>query len=794
MYKKFIRTCLGLIAIIASQPTLSRADGIIIPPAGVNMAVKYHHVTVDIQNQVANTEIDQVFINDSAVDSLEALYIFPLPEGATFSRFSMFVDGKELTAEVLSADSARAIYEGIVRRRLDPALLEYIGRGLFRARIYPIRAHGEKRVKISYTELLPYDNGLARYLYPLGTERFSSKPLQTVSITVNISSPEAIKSIFSPSHDIQIEKSDDFTAKVVYADENVTPERDFILYYTVSPDDIGMHLLAHRPPQEDGFYLFTAAPKQDVQETQVIKKRVLFVLDRSGSMSGQKIVQARNALKFVLNNLNQNDWFNLIDFSSEVRKYREAPLVADAANIAAALTYVNQFSASGGTNINEALLAAMGQMAADSLANMVIFLTDGQPTVGVTNNEQIQRNVNAANIHDARLFVFGVGYDVNTHLLDNLAYNNHGVSTYVRPEEDIEIAVSSFFTKISNPVLANLSLDFGSAAIYDQFPNELPDLFKGSQLIQFGRYQGAGMTTITLSGEINGDVQQLTHTAEFPALSSDYDFIARLWALRKIGYLLDQIRLHGENDELIAAIVALSKKYGIITPYTAFLILEDQVPPGSFSGLQDESGSRAVDAAADIGGYRNATSYSRVTPDGVKYVGGKAFFLRKDFWIDSAYLEGQPTTVLEFGSEAYFDFLADHPDMAKYFAIGKNLIVSIAELAYRVQEKDKIYVPIFPVEFRLQQSYPNPLRASAAAAFAKISYEVPREARVKLRVFDVMGRQVRTLVDGFKPVGFYRVLWDGTDDRGNKLPSGVYIYQLVVNGQVRASRKLVLVK
>jgi Ca-activated chloride channel family protein len=789
MYKKLMHTCLGLMALTMLQPAVSLADGIIIPPPGVNVAVKYHHVTVDIQNQVANTEIDQVFINDSDRDSLEALYIFPLPEGATFSRFSMFVDGEELTAEILDADSARAIYESIVRRRLDPALLEYLGRGLFRARVYPIRAHGEKRIKISYTELLPYDNGLVRYLYPLSTEKFSSKPLETVSVTVAISSPVAIKSIFSPTHDIQIEKTDDFNAKAIYADENVTPGRDFVLYYTVSPDDVGLHLLTHRPPQEDGFYLFTAAPKQDVEESQVIKKRVLFVLDRSGSMSGQKIEQAKNGLKFVLSNLNPEDWFNIVDFSSEVRRYRDEPLVANGSNVSSALAYVTQLSAGGGTNINEALLAAMAQTARDSLANMVIFLTDGQPTVGVTDNEQIRRNVQAANTHSARLFVFGVGYDVNTHLLDNLAYGNHGVSTYVRPEEDIEIAVSSFFTKISSPVLANLALDFGGIAVYDQFPSALPDLFKGSQLIQFGRYRNHGATTITLSGEINGAAQQFTLAEGFPEIKSDFDFIARLWALRKIGYLLDQIRLHGENDELISEIVALSKKYGIITPYTSFLILEDQVLPGAFSGLSPQTGERAVDAAANVGSYRDATSVSRVQPEGVKYVGGKAFFLRKDFWIDSEYLEGQPTIVFEFGSEAYFDFLLKHAEFGKYFAIGKNLIVSMGEQAYRVQEKDKTYVPDLPTKFRLLQNYPNPFNP-----FTRIEYEVPADARVKLSVFDVTGRQVRTLVDGFKLVGFYRISWDGSDERGNRLPSGVYIYQLVVNGKITDSRKLALVK
>lgn len=764
-------------------------DGIFIAPVGVNIAVKYHHVSTAIRDQIATTEIDQVFLNDSDQDSLEVFYIFPLPEGATFNSFSMFVDDKELTAEVLSADSARAIYESIVRRNLDPALLEYIGLGLFQARIFPVRAYKEKRVKISYSEFLQYDNGLVRYVYPLATEKHSSKNLEAVSVTVTISSNEAIKTIFSPTHQVQVEKTDDFNARVLYAEADVLPAQDFILYYTVSPEEIGMHLLTYRPNQEDGFYLFTAAPKQSVADENIITKRIIFVLDRSGSMSGAKVDQARQALKFVLQNLNENDRFNIVDFSTEVKTYNSKPLQADATNIGAAVHYVDQISASGGTNINDALVTALGQMVTDSLTNMIIFLTDGLPTVGETNIEMIRQNVQTANIQGSRIFAFGVGYDVNTHLLDNLVYDNHGVSTYVRPEEDIEIAVSSFFTKISSPVLANLSLDFGTVAVYDRYPGELPDLFEGSQVLQLGRYQDDGATTITLAGTARGDIQEFTYLAEFPAIELKNDFIARLWALRKIGYLLDAIRLHGDNDEIIAEIVRLSKKYGIITPYTSFLILEDEVPPGAFSGLGAETGRQAFDFALTIGDYRGATSTSRLLPESARYIGGKAFFLRNDFWIDSDYIEGQVTTKFEFGSEAYFAFLDEHPELAKYFSIGKNVIVSQNNKVFQVHEKGKEYEPIFPTKYKLLQNYPNPFNP-----ITWLSYEVNSDAWIKIQIFDVTGRKVHTLVDAFKQVGIYRTWWYGQDSQGRKLPGGIYFCQMMANGMVVKSIKMLFIK
>jgi Ca-activated chloride channel family protein len=237
------------------------ADGIIVPPPGVNLSVKYHRVTVSIEDQVVHTEIDQVFVNDTEIDSVEGMYIFPLPKGAAFSDFSMFVDEEELHAEILEADEARTIYESIVRRNDDPALLEYLDRDLFRARVYPILAQGEKRIKISYSELLQYDSGIYRYLYPLSTEKFSSRPLEDVSVQVTLSSTSPIKTVYSPSHPIGVQKIDDFHAVLTYADENVKPDRDFLLFYTVSSGGIGMNVLTHHPFNEDGFYVFFAAPK-----------------------------------------------------------------------------------------------------------------------------------------------------------------------------------------------------------------------------------------------------------------------------------------------------------------------------------------------------------------------------------------------------------------------------------------------------------------------------------------------------------------------------------------------------
>lgn len=788
---------LGVVLVLVLTPSLIFADGMIIPPPGVNIAVKYHRVTVNITNQVATTVIDQVFLNETNIDNIEGIYIFPIPKGATFTSYSMFVDGQELQAEVLNADSARAIYESIVRRNLDPAILEYLDTGMFRARVYPIRAHGEKRIKISYTEILTYDSGICRYHYLLSTEKFSSRPLEDVSIAIDLTSLDPIKSIYSPTHDITINKIDDYSAKILYADENVTPKHDFDLYYTVSTDDIGMHLLTHRPPQEDGYYLLMAAPNQQTDESEILKKRVIFTLDRSGSMSGEKIVQAKAALRFCINSLNEQDWFNIVDFSSEVAKFSPENVNADPTNISSALRYADRFSASGGTNINEALLTALADLAEDSLINMIIFLTDGRPTVGITDNVNICNNIRNANNHDARLFVFGVGYNVNTHLLDRLSQENHGVSVYVKPEEDIEVAVSNFFSKINSPVLSDLNLDFGGINIMDYFPKELPDLFKGSQLVQFGRYSNFGSTIITLSGEVNGNQQNFTYETHFPEESGENDFIPRLWAIRKVGYLLDQIRFNGEEPEVIDEIIALAKRHGIITPYTSFLIFEDEIAPGAFNDLGQETGQTAFDAAGGIRDYKDANTPASVRSKEVKYAGNKTFYFRNDFWVDGEYQEDQTTTVFEFGSQPYFDFLMQHPDLGKYFAIDKNVIVSTPNMAYRVQESGTKYEPtkelIFPTCFSISQNYPNPLLSNSSTPWTGITYQLPKAASITIKVYNLLGQEVRTLIDARKNAGIYRVLWNGQDIQGKTLPSGLYLYRLTVNGNEWVETKKMII-
>lgn len=668
------------------------SDGIIIPPPEVRVAIKYHKVSVSIDNQVATTAVDQVFINQSPRE-IEGTYIFPLPPGVAMTRFVMYVDDKPLEAEFLDSEQARRIYEDIVRRRKDPAILEYLGRGAFRARVFPILPWGEKRIQLEYSEVLPYDAGLCKYEYPLNTEKFSSMPLEEVKVVVDLRSHVPIMSIWSPSHEnsIVVDRQSDYSAKITYADENITPDTDFTLYYTVSAEDFGLNLMTYRELPDDGFYVLMAAPKYEIPPEEVVSKNVIFVFDTSGSMSSDnKIGQAREALEFCVRKLNQQDQFNIIDFSTGVRKFKLEPVQADALEIQSALRYIEKLDATGGTNINDALIEALKQVSlAVNPLSMIIFLTDGMPTVGVTAEQEIIKNVKLANEIGARLFVFGVGYDVNTHLLDELATDNGGVSAYVRPEEDIEITVSSFFAKVSNPVLSDVRLDFGSINTVDRYPTQLPDLFAGSQLKEFGRYRDFGDTIITLSGLAAGTVKEFTYPARFPAENVENDFIPRIWAARKIGYLIEEVRRNGETPELVEEIKNLSIKYGIINEYISMLILEDEPPPpGAFEGqFAADTGKAAVDASTGLRSWKEANvAPSGAQGENVKIVGSRIFVKKDEVWTDAEYKDGQPTINIQYASDGYFNLLAREPELGKYFALGNNVIFYYNGEFYRIQD------------------------------------------------------------------------------------------------------------
>jgi Ca-activated chloride channel homolog len=556
-----------------------------IPPpryyAFAPLEVVYHHVNVRINNQVAVTAVDQEFYNPNS-QSLEGTYLFPVPAGAQIDKFTMDIGGRPMAAELLPAAKARQIYEEIVRKMKDPALLEYAGRDVFKVRIFPIEPHSKKHVTISYTQVLKADSGLVNYLYPLNTEKFSAKPIASVSLKIELTSSRPLRSIYSPSHTVEIRRDGDQKATLGYESKDVKPDSDFQLFYGADREEIGLNLMAYKSGSDDGSFLLLATPGFAAKDKKIVPKDVAFVLDTSGSMAGDKLVQAKKALQFCVENLNDADRFEVIRFSTETEPLFERLADNTRENRTRALDFIKDLKPLGGTAIDEALAKALALRSANATRPYVIvFLTDGRPTVGTTDEDQIvasvRRRLTAGESGAPRVFCFGIGHDVNTHLLDKITEATKAFSQYVLPEEDIEVKVSSFFTKIKEPMLANVKISFPEdVRVTKTYPNPAPDLYRGEQLVLAGRYSGHGSGKILLEGTVNGEPQHFTYPVEFPSHADEFDFIPRLWATRRVGNLLDEIRLHGENAELKDEVTELARRYSIVTPYTAYLILEDE--------------------------------------------------------------------------------------------------------------------------------------------------------------------------------------------------------------------------
>ncbi|MGC9468590.1 MAG: VIT domain-containing protein [Anaerolineae bacterium] len=700
----------ALIPLLASTPV--RADGIIIidPPIPVPppdwsqwLTIRYHHVTVTIEDQVAITEVDQLFRNDTAV-AVEGTYVFPLPAGAIVEDFKMWVDGQPQESKILPAEEARIIYEDYVRRNQDPALLEYVGRDAVQARIFPIPPHTERRIQLRYVQVLPTEERLMHYRYPLDTERFSAKPLEQVSISVTIASPSELGAIYSPTHQdkIMVTRETNRRASVSYEASDLLPMDDFELYIGLREEPVEASVLSFKPLDEDGFFLLLLAPSITDPETGPMSRDLIFVLDTSGSMDGEKLAQAKTGLAYILDHLNTLDRFNVIAFSTAVRSYTRDLVSAE--EVEDAIAWVEKLEAVGGTNIHMALSEALSQADPDRHTT-IVFLTDGLPTEGIVEDSAILRALEQEAPRGVRIFPLGVGYDVNVLLLDEIASAHRGRSTYIEPDERIDEKVSAFFARMQSPLLVDIDLEFGEAPpIYDVYPSPLPDLYAGTQLIVVGRYPEGGNRQLQVTGRVNE--RQISYDYEVSLSNHDGTaFIPRLWAAKKIGHLLTRIRLDGENAEWVDAVVKLSLRYGIITSYTSFLIeepqesLTEEARARAGAQMMDElaeaptavSGQGAVEDAKLREGLLGAEApidpgaYAPVNPEeesggasltAIRHVADKTFICTADRCVDTAYVPDQmPLQEIAFGSRAYETLLEAGSEWGAYFAVGPGAIV-----------------------------------------------------------------------------------------------------------------------
>ena len=665
------------------------------------------HVKVTIKNRSIRTKIDQVFTNPNDFQ-VDGIYIFPVLDGSVFSNRSLTVDGDPIEGAVFSERDADGVYRTSASHSGNRAILEHLGTQAFVAEVPEIPANGVRHVQFEYSQVISTDDDLARYRYPLALAKAASVPITNLFVDMEIESDTELRTIHSPSHEIVIDRKDDHHVTISYEGRDVDPDNDFLCDYSVSDEDFGITLLTHRANErEDGYFMLLVSPKYEVEETDIIEKDFIFVLDRSGSMARRKMEQAKAALRYCVENLNDGDRFNLILFNEYItslasrlnggedwfgHQYAQDSEALSSALIDVkdgrerALSFIDGIEAGGGTNINDALLTALAESPDPQRPRIIVFLTDGQPTAGETQPARILRNIAEANQSRSRVFVFGVGYDVNDRMLDKMAADNGGTGNYVTPDEDIEVAVSSLFRKMNDPVLVEVGLNFGQILTKALTPQKLPDLFRGEQLTLLGRYEGHGDTVLTLRGSISGEAQEFARNVQFAKIEEDNEFLIHLWAESRIAELVGEVILNGGSEELRKEIESLSTEYGVLTPYTSLVDADDGSLRQHYTSQMSDAYTGAIQDR--IGRTREMyhQHYTHViAQDGdIKRTGDKRFRQRNGIWIDNEYDGVSARKQIEFGSREYFDLMDQVPRLGRYLKVGESMILCHGGVNYEI--------------------------------------------------------------------------------------------------------------
>lgn len=575
---------------------------------------------VSVSDQVATTTMVMV-ISNTGPGQQEAQVLVPVPDGASIRSFGVDSVGPEPTARLLPRDEARRIYNDIVAKMRDPGLLEFAGCGLIRSSVFPIPPGGTNTIRLTYEQLLPADGDRVDYVLP----RTDSVEQSGVRWTLNleIRSKRPISTVYSPSHEIVTERIDAGHVRVRAAAESASNPGSFRVSYllqSLGKDGVSFSVVTYPDPEvgPDGGYFLLLAGLPAGKPAVAVKRELTVVIDRSGSMRGEKMEQAREALRQVVEGLDDGEYFNIIDYSDSIESFADRPVAKTAETIAKAREYIKSLRANGGTNIHDSLIEALRQEPTPGTLPVVLFLTDGLPTVGQTSEVAIRDAAKAANRAGRRVFTFGVGFDVNAPLLTGIARASRASSTFVLPEENVEVKVGQVYRRLSGPMLDTPKLSVAGAGegvkpIRDLQPSVLPDLFEGDQLVVLGTYTDSAARQLVLQGNFLGAARTFEFQFDAAKASTRNSFVPRLWASRKIASLIEEIRLAGANGnvpgspppppdprtkELVDEIVRLSIKWGILTEYTAFLATE---PGGAYTnafGMRDELG-RVAGITAD---------------------------------------------------------------------------------------------------------------------------------------------------------------------------------------------------
>jgi Ca-activated chloride channel homolog len=674
-------------------------------------------VRVQLVDRVLRYEITETYVNRGNRIG-EADFMFPLPKGAAFQDLKLSINGEMVSGETMSSDRARQIYEEIVRRQRDPALLEWMGYGLLRARIFPIAPGEQKKVVVRFQTVAPREGDALRIDYFRGqrTNQWAAGANQDAqartSFVLTYPNDPMYGTAYSPTHSIFEQRygsvdDDDSRGDQTFASSSRGATRRFeirdargevtLLIPVRRSTSAAITMLANAPGNDDGFALITLSPPSI--RPRPVPRDLTFVMDVSGSMSGEKIEQARAAGKQVLRTLSPMDRFRLIDFSSDVRTFRDDFSPATRENIHAAERYLDQLDAQGSTNISGALDEALSTRVQPGRLPIVLFLTDGQPTVGERDPSAIAASV-AKRLGSRRVFTFGVGADLNVSLIEQLALEGRGTASFVRPDESVERAVGIVASRLTSPLVTDVRVHADGVRLLKMHPSGPVDIFAGEDLVILARYDGSGDAVVRFDGQTTSGPVSWTSRVNFPERTRDNPFVARLWATQRIGYLSAEKRKHGGSQEIDDEIRSLGERFGIPTEFSSYLVVEpgmnqrrqlggttslqQTVATGAGSALNAPAPAAVqFEAAKSAAAQRSATSLSAADAASgvrdeanVRRVGTVTFVLRDGVWTDVRYKNSGAVLKVKPFSDAYFRVLELQPDLREPFSVGERAIIA----------------------------------------------------------------------------------------------------------------------
>lgn len=565
-------TIVGLLVVVCAAICSPQAFAGYLMGNGLPLPMLDARVRVTIDNQVAVTRIEQTYHNPNSY-TIEATYRFPLGEKASVQEFGLTgPDGVRQAGSIEEKGEAATIYQNAQQQGVMPAIAQSVDQNSFETKVGAIGPNSRATLDLTYSEILPYHNGQVQYSLPMNIQKLQQKTLSLVSVIIELKDQKSIIKVDSPTHPVHITKVSDQHTQIAYERSNELPARDFQVNYEVQAPAMGINFLSTKPlPKEDGYFMLMLAPAEVVDAAEIGAKDIVFVMDVSGSMSGHKIQQTREAFEFFVARLNPDDHFNVITFSSDVQPWQKELLPATQDNKVEAQHFISRSGPGGGTNIDGVLATSIGMFRESKATKVIVFLTDGEASTGETDSLVIAARMKERNTLGVRLFSLGVGDDVRPDLLDKLALENRGEALYIRQNEHIQSKLTSFYETISQPLLVDLKIDWGDIQVTDCYPPTLPNVYKGSQVVIMGRYTEGGVSNIKIHGNINGSEREFPITGDFSCASSDNRFVARQWAKAKAEHLIQEMSAYGDDPAKREMVIGLSKAYQFTTPYTSFV-------------------------------------------------------------------------------------------------------------------------------------------------------------------------------------------------------------------------------